>query len=82
MPKKVFWPAAMVVMGLIILAAQLRMLPTEFYNLWPLILIIVGLGGLLTSDRDEWLVDPSKLSRKAKPKAAKKTAKRKVSRKK
>ena len=59
MPKKVFWPAAMVVMGLIILAAQLRMLPTEFYNLWPLILIIVGLGGLLTSDRDEWLVDPS-----------------------
>ena len=53
----------------------------EFYNLWPLILIIARGWGLLTSDRDEWLVDPSKLSRKAKPKAAKKTAKRKVSRK-
>jgi hypothetical protein len=23
--------------------------------LWPVILVVVGLGGLLTSDRDEWM---------------------------
>jgi len=26
----------------------------EFFNLWPLILIIVGLGGLLLSDKEQW----------------------------
>lgn len=65
MPKKVFWPLALVVMGLIFLASNLGMLPREFWNLWPVILIVVGLGGLLTSDRDEWLVDPDK-AKKAK----------------
>ena len=55
MPKKVFWPVAMVVLGLVFLASNLGMLPRAFWNLWPLILIIVGLGGLLTSDRDEWM---------------------------
>lgn len=54
MPKKVFWPATLVIMGLIFLASNLGMLPYEFWNLWPLILIIVGLGGLLISDRDDW----------------------------
>lgn len=57
MPKKVFWPVSAIVMGLIFLASNLGMLPREFYNLWPLMLIIVGLGGLLVSDRDEWLVE-------------------------
>jgi hypothetical protein len=57
MPKRVFWPLTMVIMGLIFLASNLGMLPREFWNLWPLILIIVGLGGLLTSDRDEWVVE-------------------------
>jgi len=55
MPKKIFWPASMVAMGLIVLASNLGLLPKEFWNLWPLILIVVGLGGLLTCDRDEWM---------------------------
>lgn len=66
MPKKVFWPATLVVMGLVILAAILDLLPSEFMNFWPLMLIIVGLGGLLTADRDEWIVDTSKTSKATK----------------
>lgn len=54
MPKRVFWPASLVVMGLIFLASNLGLLPREFWNLWPIILIVVGLGGLLTSDSEEW----------------------------
>lgn len=60
MPKKIFWPASMVTMGFIFLATNIGILPAKFANLWPLILIIVGLGGLLTADRDKWLVDPKK----------------------
>lgn len=80
MPKRVFWPAALVVMGLIFLASNLGMLPREFWNLWPLILIVVGLGGLLTSDREEWLSEPSSVkTTKSTPKksAVRKTKKRK-----
>ncbi len=79
MPKRVFWPAALVVMGLIFLASNLGMLPREFWNLWPLILIVVGLGGLLTSDRDEWMSGPSASATKSTPKksAVRKTKKRK-----
>lgn len=62
MPKSVFWPATLVVMGLIFLASNMGMLPATFWNFWPLILIIVGLGGLLTADREEWLVDMKKKS--------------------
>ena len=54
MPKRIFWPAALVVMGLIFMASNLGYLPTRFWNLWPVILVVVGLGGLLTSDRDKW----------------------------
>lgn len=85
MPKKVFWPLALVVMGLIFLASNLGMLPRDFWNLWPIILIVVGLGGLLTSDREEWLVDPDKVLRRkkvAKTTKATKTAKKSKSRKK
>jgi hypothetical protein len=56
MPKRVFWPVAMIVMGLIFLASNLGLLPRSFWNLWPLILIAVGLGALVTSDREEWMV--------------------------
>ena len=64
MPKNVFWPATLVVMGLIFLASNMGMLPKEFWNFWPLILIIVGLGGLVTSDREEWMVEVKKPKRK------------------
>ncbi|MFZ1721638.1 MAG: DUF5668 domain-containing protein [Microgenomates group bacterium] len=66
MPKRVFWPAALVVMGLVFLASNLGMLPREFWNLWPLMLIVVGLGGLLTSDTNEWYVMPNKSGAKKK----------------
>ena len=72
MPKRVFWPVAAVIMGLIFLASNLGMLPNSLWNLWPLILIVVGLGGLLTADTDEWYALPKK-----KAAAKKKTVKKK-----
>ena len=76
MSKQVFWPVALIVMGLIFLASSLGMLPQDFANLWPLILVVVGLGGLLTSDREEWLVDSKS------KKSSTSSKKRKTSRKK
>ena len=74
MPKKIFWPAAMITMGLIFLASSMGMLSHEFWALWPVILIVVGLGGLLTADREEWLWEEKKSapmkSKKAKTVAA------------
>ncbi len=64
MPKRVFWPVVMIIMGLIFAASSLGMLPRDFVRLWPLILIIVGLGGLLTSDREEWLWQEKKTANK------------------
>jgi len=73
MPKNVFWPATLVVMGLIFLASNMGMLPKEFWNFWPLILIIVGLGGLVTSDREEWMVE----TKRSKPKRKKPSTRKK-----
>lgn len=75
MPKKVFWPAALVVMGFVILSTNLGLLPATFWNLWPIIVIVVGLGGLLTADRNEWLVShkPKKVSKKRTTKKAAKS---------
>ncbi len=74
MPKKVFWPVSLVTMGFIFLASNLGYLPRAFWNLWPIILIVVGLGGLLTSDRDEWDTSDPKSAKKS---TKKKTRKRK-----
>lgn len=60
MSKQIFWPSAMIVMGFIILASNLGLLPIALWSLWPIILIVVGLGGLLTSDRAEWLSQTGK----------------------
>jgi hypothetical protein len=75
MPKKIFWPVSLVIMGLIFLASNMGYLPARFWNLWPIILIVVGLGGLLTSDREEWLDQPKK-------KTKRKTAKKRTTKKK
>jgi len=73
MPKRVFWPATLVVMGLIFMASNMGLLPLAFWNLWPLILVLVGLGGLITSDREEWIVEPkSKKVKNKKKKSARK----------
>jgi len=77
MSKRVFWPVTLILMGLIFMASNLGYLPVRFWNLWPIILIIVGLGGLLTSDRDEWFVDQKTRSRKtATRRSTKRSAKR------
>ena len=78
MPKRVFFPLAIVVCGLIVLASNIGMLPREFWNLWPLMFIIVGLGGLLLSDKEEWDVEPNKKSVKpSAPASSKKTVAKK-----
>jgi uncharacterized membrane protein len=75
MPKKVFWPATLVVMGLIFMASNMGLLPLAFWNLWPLILVIVGLGGLITADQDEWIVNSK--NKKTTKKKKKRTARKK-----
>ncbi len=54
MPKRVFWPIALVLFGIILLASNVGMMPKTLWNLWPLLFIIIGLGGLLISDKEEW----------------------------
>ncbi|GIK84364.1 MAG: hypothetical protein BroJett025_09860 [Patescibacteria group bacterium] len=75
MPKRVFWPIAMVVVGAILIATKMGMLPMQLWNLWPIVLIVVGLGGLLISDKEEWDGEP-KHTKKMPTKSAKKTSKR------
>ncbi|HQM15967.1 MAG TPA: DUF5668 domain-containing protein [Candidatus Woesebacteria bacterium] len=80
MPKKVFWPAALAIMGFILLSSNLGIMPHAFWNLWPIILIVVGLGGLITADRDGWICNPSssKKPTSLKKKTIKKTAETKI----
>jgi hypothetical protein len=76
MPKRMFWPIAMLVIGAILIATRLELLPADFLNLWPIVLIVVGLGGVLISDKEEWDVDSKPASKKsAKRKSAPKTKK-------
>ncbi len=74
MPKRVFWPVALVILGIILLASNVGMMPKSLWNLWPLLFIIVGLGGLLISDKEDW--DTQKTTvRKAPVKATSKVTK-------
>ena len=77
MPKRVFWPGTLVIMSLIFMAANIGLLPLALWNLWPIILVLVGLGGLLTSDREEWLVKPKSKKSESKKSKKKKTAHKK-----
>lgn len=72
MPKRVFWPASLIVMGLVLIATVMDLLPQQFLVFWLLVLIIVGLGGLLTSDREEWMKPEKKASAKGRKSARKK----------
>lgn len=60
MSKAYFWPIALIVMGLVLLASKMDLIPGDFADLWPVILLVVGLGGLLTADRKEWLYETKK----------------------
>ncbi len=71
MPKNTFWPATLTVMGFVFLAERLQLLPPTFSFLWPIILIVVGLGGLITADRKDWLWTPKKSGKKSKKKSKK-----------
>ena len=77
MPKNVFWPVTLVIMGLIFMASNLGLLPSMFWNLWPIILLVVGLGGLITSDQDEWFTTPKKSKKRKTAKKKKSTKKKK-----
>lgn len=79
MPKRVFWPVALVIMGLILIASNMGYLPRMFWNLWPLMLIIIGLAGLLISDKEEWDTPKKKIVKKSskKQKSARKSTRRK-----
>lgn len=55
MPKRAFFPAALIIFGLIEIAASMGLLPTVFNGFWPIIMIVAGLGGLLVSDCEEWV---------------------------
>ena len=82
MPKRVFWPAALIILGIVLLTANLGFMPREFWNLWPLLFIIVGLGGLLTSDREEWMYEEKKASKPRAKTAKKSSAKKKTTKRK
>ncbi|HPS40801.1 MAG TPA: DUF5668 domain-containing protein [Candidatus Woesebacteria bacterium] len=76
MSKNVFWPVTLVIMGLIFMASNMGYLPAALWNLWPLILIVVGLGGLVISDREEWVTKEIKPSNKKPASKKKKTSKK------
>ena len=76
MPKRTFWPITLVIMGLIFMASNLGYLPKALWNLWPLILVVVGLGGLITSDREEWLTEIKKSKTKKAVGKKKKTSRK------
>lgn len=75
-----FWPVAMLVVGAILIATRLGLLPAQLWNLWPIVLIVVGLGGLLISDTEEW--DTQSAAKKTTSTSTKKTAKKKTTRRK
>lgn len=83
MPKRVFWPLTLLVMGVIIFSTYLGILPSQLTPFWPLVLITVALGGLFLSDREDWVLDEpvttekkKRTAKKPAQKAAKKTAKK------
>ncbi len=64
MSQKIFWPLTVTVMGFILLSSNLGLISKTFWSLWPIIMIVVGLGGLITIDSDEWLHKPKKGKKK------------------
>jgi uncharacterized membrane protein len=76
MSKNVFWPVTLIIMGLIFMTSNMGYLPIALTDLWPLILIVVGLGGLIISDREEWFSKEVKPSNKKSASKKKKTGKK------
>lgn len=69
MPKRAFYPATLILFGLIEMANMLGYLPLMLRDIWPVLMIIVGLGGILTADREDWM----STARTPKPAASKRS---------
>lgn len=55
MPKRAFYPAVLILFGLIEMANLMGYFPVALRDFWPVLMIIVGLGGLLTADKEGWM---------------------------
>jgi hypothetical protein len=73
MPKRAFYPAVLILFGLIEMANLMGYFPQALRDFWPVLMIIVGLGGLLTADKEGWL---SNVTRPASRVTSKKAARR------
>lgn len=76
MTKRAFYPAAIILFGLIEMANLLGYFPVELRTFWPILMIIVGLGGILTADKEAWLTTERKTSSPATKTGAKKASRR------
>jgi len=76
MPKRAFYPAAIIMFGLIEMANLMGYFPRELREFWPILMVVVGLGGLLTADKEAWMTTPTKTSSVSMRVNSKKTARR------
>lgn len=72
MSKNYFWPLTLIIFGAIFSGTFLGMMPMHLIIVWPILMLIVGLGGLVTADRVEWLVPIEKKTKKSSSSANKK----------
>lgn len=66
MPKQYFWPATLILFGAIFAGTAIGMMPVKLLVIWPIFMLIIGLGGLATADRSEWLQPPKRIFKKKK----------------
>lgn len=68
MPKQYFWPSTLILFGAIISGTLLGLVPMDLIIVWPILMLIIGLGGLVTADRDEWMTPEEKGNQRSKKK--------------
>ncbi len=70
-----FWPIALIVMGIVMLATNLGFMPKSLWNFWSVVTIIIGLSGLVLTDKKDWMIfsKPKKKKKKSKKKKSKKS---------
>lgn len=67
MPKQYFWPATLILFGAIFAGTCIGVMPVQLLIIWPIFMLIIGLGGLATADRNDWLA-PTKRATSTKKK--------------
>ncbi len=60
MQKSLFWPASLLLMGVVILISVFNIVPKGFIFIWSLIMIVTGLVGVLTADQPDLFAKPRK----------------------